>query len=296
MGSRPLSLRASSSHNAVEIDRMLFAMGTHIPEYRIKASIDPSDSCNLIHQDEYARRYGFSSGLVPGVTIYSYLSQSLLEFLGRNWLERGSAEATFIHPVYEGDEIRVTGCLTSVTEEGTLCVDFQGLNNNGIACMTGIATLPVLPPEAEPALREYPAGHKKLHRSISLETLKVGEELTPVTSQFSWKSHWDYCQKALTDTHPLYQQVMHPAWLLSQANLILAANYELPPWIHISSTVQHYRALSSEGEVETRGRVEARYEEKGNHCIVLDVAVFSQNLCLSTIRHTAIFRIAPQAA
>jgi hypothetical protein len=275
---------------------MLYALGTHIPEYRTKAIADSADPANLLYHDEYARKYGFSSGLVSGVFVYSYMSRSLIEFLGKDWLERGSAEVRFVHPIYDGDEIRVTGSLMSVMKEGTLCIDYQGINHHGVPCATGTAMLPVSVKEPEPQLQDYAAGRRKLHRPISLETLKIGEELTPIRSPFSWNVNWEYCQKTLHDHHSLYQQLMHPGWLLLQANLILAANYDLPPWIHVSSAVQNYHALSEEGEVETRGRVENRYEEKGAHYVALDLAVFAIDRCLSTIHHTAIFRIAPEAA
>jgi hypothetical protein len=281
---------------ALEKFYMLYAMGTHLPEYKARASADPSDLTNLLYHDEYARKYGFSSGLVSGIFTYSYMSRCLIEFLGMDWLERGSAEVRFMHPVYDGDEIRVTGCLTSVTKEGTLCIDYQSTNNNGIACAEGTARLPVSPQIPEPLASDYAAGRRKMHRPIALETLKVGEELTPIKSPFTWNIQWEYCQKIIRDHHPLYRQVMHPGWLLSQADLILAANYSLPPWLHVSSAVQNYHALSSEGEVETRGRVENKYEEKGAHYVVLELGVFSEDRCLSIIHHTAIFRIAPEAA
>ncbi|MBP1608868.1 MAG: hypothetical protein H6Q04_1103 [Acidobacteria bacterium] len=275
---------------------MLYAIGTHLAEYKARASVDSSDSTNLLHQDEYARKYGFSSGIVSGVSIYSYMSRSLVEFLGVDWLERGSAEVRFIHPVYDGDEIRVSGCLASVTEEGTLCIDYQATNSHGIACAEGTAALPVSRQTPEPLAGNYAAGRRKMHRPITIETLKVGEELTPIKSPFTWNIHWEYCQKVIRDHHPVYHRLMHPGWLLSQASLILAANYAMPPWIHVSSSVQNYQALSAEGEVETRGRVENKYEEKGAHYVVLDLGVFSQDRCLSAIHHTAIFRIAPEAA
>jgi hypothetical protein len=275
---------------------MLHAMGAHLPEYRARASVDSSDSTNLLYHDEYARKYGFSSGLVSGVFTYSYMSRSLIEFLGRDWLEWGFAEARFLHPIYDGDEIRITGCLTSVTKEGTLCIDYQGTNNHGIACAEGTAKLPVSLQIPEPHPSDYAAGRRKMHRPIDLETLKVGEELVPIKSLFTWNVQWEYCQKVIRDHHPLYREAMHPGWLLSQANLILAANYSLPPWIHVSSAVQNYHALSNEAEVETRGRVENKYEQKGAHYIVLELGVFSEDRCLSTIHHTANFRIAPEAA
>ena len=38
-----------------------------------------SESSNLIHSDEVARRYGFRGGLVPGVTDYAYLTRPVVE-------------------------------------------------------------------------------------------------------------------------------------------------------------------------------------------------------------------------
>jgi hypothetical protein len=39
-----------------------------------------------------------------------------------------------------------------------------------------------------------------------------------------------------------------------------------------------------------------KFERDGDHFIVLDLAAFSPASCLATIRYTAIFRIAPNAA
>ncbi len=275
---------------------MLYAVGTPLPEYRVKAYNNGADSNNLIHDDEHARRYGFRAGLVPGTSVFAYMSRSLVEFLGRDWLERGFAEVRFVHPVYDGEEVRVGGCLASVTRDGTLCVDCQGLNNQGVTCAAGTARLPAQTPGPEPTLDEFPAGRGKLKRQISLESLKVGEILNPVTSEFTWRIHWEYCQKSIRDHHPIYSQALHPGWLLSQANRLLAANYDLPPWIHVSSVLQNYRIQDNECIVETRGRVQDKFERGGHHFIVVDAAVFAAARCLATIRHTAIFRIAPRAA
>ncbi len=275
---------------------MLYAIGSPLPEYRVKAFKSGGDACNLICDDTHARRHGYKAGLVPGVSIYAYMSRSLLEFLGRDWLERGFAEVAFHHPAYEGEEIRIAGSLSSVTKEGTLCIEYRAENPQGMACGTGVARLPAHCPQPEPSLEDYPDGQRQLKRSISLQSLKAGERLTAVTSEFNRKTHWEYCEKTVRDHHPLYHEIAHPGWLLSQANSILTANYELPPWIHVSSAVQNYHAQEQEGTVETRGCVLEKFELRGNHFIVLDVAIFAGRRCLATIRHTAIFRIAPRVA
>ncbi|HYK90648.1 MAG TPA: MaoC family dehydratase [Acidobacteriota bacterium] len=275
---------------------MLYALGSLLPEYRVKAYNNGVGSNNLIHDDEHARRHGFRAGLVPGTSIFAYMCRSLVGFMGKEWLERGYAEVRFVHPIYEGEEVRVTGSLASISKEGTLCADLQAINNHGITCSIGTARLPTQTPRPEPTLEDYPAGHGKPKRPLSLETLKTGECLTPVTSEFTWNIHWEYCQKSIRDHHPVYHQILHPGWLLSQANLILAENYALGPWIHVSSAIQNYHLQDRECLVETRGRVLDKFERGGHHFIVLDLAIFASGHCLETVCHTAIFRIAPKAA
>ena len=274
----------------------MLSVGSQLPEYRIRAFNSATDSNNLIHDDNYARRYGYRGGLVPGVSIYAYMSRSLVELLGREWLERGSAAVRFDRPTYEGEEVRVSGKLASIAEDGTLTIEFQAANAVGLVCAGGTAGLTRAPAAPGPKLKDYPAGHGKLGRPIALESLKVGERLTPVTSEFSWNVNWEYCQKTVRDHHPIYNQIAHPGWLLTQANSVFAANYELPPWIHVSSVVQNYRLQELEGLVETRGCVREKFERKGHHFVVLDLAIFAGKECLATIGHTAIFHIAPRAA
>jgi hypothetical protein len=64
----------------------------------------------------------------------------------------------------------------------------------------------------------------------------------------------------------------------------------------VSSEIQNFHALEEECAIETRGRVYDKFERDGDHFIVLDLAVFAPTCCLATIRYTAIFRIAPNAA
>ena len=110
---------------------MHYSVGASLPEHRIKASIDAADSSNRIQDDEYARRYGFRAGLVPGVSIFAYMSRPLVELMGRDWLERGSAEVHFLRPIYEGEEIHVSGTISSVADDGTAIAGLQGFQQSG---------------------------------------------------------------------------------------------------------------------------------------------------------------------
>jgi hypothetical protein len=275
---------------------MLYAVGSPLPEYRIRAARIGGDTANLICEDAHARRHGYRAGLVPGVTLYAYMSRSLVEFMGIDWLQRGSVDLTLHQPVHDGEELRVCGHVASIGKEGAVCVECRTENPQGIICSTGVARVPSAPPEPEPTIADYPAGQHRLKRAITLESLTPGDLLTPVTSEFDRKTHWEYCEKAVRDHLPIYQQLAHPGWLLSQADKLFAANYDLPPWIHVSSSVQNFRAQEQEGIVETRGRIVEKFEVRGNHFVSLDVAIFAGPRCLATVRHTAIFRIAPRVA
>ena len=63
---------------------------------------------NKIHDDAIAQRFGFRGGLVGGVHVYAYMTHLPVQHWGRAWLERGTGEARFGKPVYEGDIAEIT--------------------------------------------------------------------------------------------------------------------------------------------------------------------------------------------
>jgi hypothetical protein len=270
--------------------------GSPLPAYRVRATRSEIEPSNLIYEDEPARHYGYRGGLVPGTSIYAYMSHCLVEMFGSDWLERGTAEVRLLNPIYDGEEVRVTGQVSAIDIDGTACVEYQAESNLGVICAAGSAKLPTRSPVPEPALDSYPAGKQKSAQEISLQSLEPGQALAPLISEFTWKLQWEYCQKNIRDHLPVYNGVVHPGWLLTQANRILTANYHLPAWIHAASSVQHFHAQREECRVEARGLVAEKYEHQGNHLMVLDLALFVDARCLQTIRHTVIFRIAPRAA
>src|SRR3989441_210846 len=66
-----------------------------LPEYRVKARNTAESPENKIHDDAVARQYGFRGGLVPGVTVYAYLTHPLVAAFGAAWLERGTPVTTY---------------------------------------------------------------------------------------------------------------------------------------------------------------------------------------------------------
>ena len=79
-----------------------------------------------MHDDAVARRFGFSGGLVPGVDVYAYMAHPAVARWGRDFLERGSLQARFLKPVYDGETAIVAateangGLDIEVTSRGSL--------------------------------------------------------------------------------------------------------------------------------------------------------------------------------
>mgnify|MGYP003312938934 CR=1 FL=1 len=53
-----------------------------LQNFSVVAQNDATDSNNAIHSDDIAQKLGFTGGLVPGVTVYGYLTRPLVEFFG----------------------------------------------------------------------------------------------------------------------------------------------------------------------------------------------------------------------
>ena len=60
------------------------------------------ESENRMHGDE-ARRYGFASGLVPGVDVLAYLAHEGVARWDAAWLAGGRLNGRLASPVYDGE-------------------------------------------------------------------------------------------------------------------------------------------------------------------------------------------------
>src|SRR5262249_58477297 len=71
-----------------------------LPEFHVSAPTPDEPPENKIHEDGLARQYGFKGGLVPGITMYAWMTHPVAEALGEEWLERGAFETRFVKPIY----------------------------------------------------------------------------------------------------------------------------------------------------------------------------------------------------
>ncbi|MGH9024465.1 MAG: hypothetical protein ACRDV9_15460, partial [Acidimicrobiia bacterium] len=84
--------------------------------------------------------------------------------------------------------------------------------------------------------------------------------------------------------------IAHPAWILRDANYVLASNVRLGPWIHVESSVQHHGLVRDGEDVSARAILLAEWERKGHRFVTLDVLHLADGRPVARTRHTAIYR------
>jgi len=261
--------------------------------YRVVAHNTATASRNRIHDDEVARRYGFGGGLVPGVDVYAYMTRVPAEAWGGDWLARGSLQARFLTPVYDGDEVEVVPGEPEVTPAGRT-VALTVRNGAGATCAVGAAGLPDRPPPPPEVV--WPAvAPASAPPPASPGALAPGTLLALAPHRFRADRAGEYLAD-VRETLPLYTSagVAHPGWLLRDANYVLSTNVVLGPWIHVESVTQHHAAVPDGATVEARATVTREWERKGHRLVELDVGLLVDGDRLAArVVHTAIYRPRP---
>lgn len=97
----------------------------------------------------------------------------------------------------------------------------------------------------------------------------------------------------LTPLHAtLTAEEASPAGLLRLANRFVALHFDISPWIHAGSRVQHWHELTTGAEVEVQGAVASLTERGGHKLFDLDLVVHARGEPAAQIRHSVIYRLA----
>lgn len=268
-------------------------MSEPLPAYRVTARNTSASSENKIHDDEVARRYGFPGGLVPGVTIYAYLTRPLVATLGPAWLQRGTAEVRFLRPVVDGEQAAVEGAITARGARGLSAT--LTLTAAAGECARLDATLPAgsptpvnaaLYPRAPLPAERLPASRDRLG--------EVGVLGTP-EALYDGARASTYLD-GIGDTLACYggaDGFVHPAFFLDQANRAVDRNVVVGPWIHTASRVRHLGGARIGERLEMRGRVRSLWEKKGREYLEVDLLVVAGPRArpVAHVLHTAIYRL-----
>lgn len=268
-------------------------MSEPLPEYRVKAVNTSKDSENKIHDDATARRYGFAGALVPGITVYAYLTQPLAAGLGGAWLQRGTATVRFTKPIHDGEEVCVSGEITARDPQGGISATVRASTAKSGECATLTATVPAgaptplnlalykeapLPAERMPGTREFFDAHGVLGTFVARYDQTLADEY--VTS--------------VSDPLPLYRGTnawVHPAFYTQLGNRCLRGNVVIGPWIHVGSAVRHLAPARVGDTLAARGRVRSLWEKKGREFVELDIAILANGKPVVHLLHTAIYSL-----
>jgi acyl dehydratase len=262
--------------------------------YRVRARNTSVDSDNKIHDYAVAASFGFRGGLVPGITVFAYMTVPLVEQFGMGWIERGSMQVKFHQPFYDGEEVIVSGRIDAGSEPIRVSVTAE--RSDGTVCATALATIDEQSDWlGEPRLADYleaPLVEFERRPEASRESLVPGARLGTLTEKFLLPDAT--LLESLDERLPIYygsHAVAHPFALARLSNQILMSNYKLGPWIHAASDLINRSVVRDGDEVSVRGRIRERFERKGHQFVVLDVLVVAnRDRVVQQVRHTAIYR------
>lgn len=257
----------------------------------VTAHNDAIDSGNPMHTDAAARAMNYKGALVPGVTVFGYMTHNLISVCGPGWLSHGWMQVQFRRPVYAGETLTIT---SRNTAPGVIAVETA--NPDGIAGVVGQggadvndAVFTVLP-AALPARRAlpqppWPATHEGFAAVTTLGSIEARFAAADAAPFLS----------AMQDDHKIYREgYIHPAWLLRQANLIVDRNFSIGPWIHVASDVVNHARAPLDAPIEVRAAALELFQRKGHEYADLDVVLLLDGdpaAPVMRIRHRAIYRM-----
>ncbi|HEX5732588.1 MAG TPA: hypothetical protein VF131_07110 [Blastocatellia bacterium] len=269
-------------------------MTNQLPLYRVRARNTSVESENKIHDDRVAADYGFRGGLVPGVTVYAYMTVPIVEEFGLAWLERGSMQVKFHQPFYEGDYTAVYAEVDRESEPVKIAVRAE--RDDAIVCATALATIDDRTEWlGESGIESYPEAmlpDYETRPAATRDSIVIGAPLGTLKERIDLADRTQL--EALDERLEIYHgsgAVAHPFILLGLANKVLMHNFRLGPWIHAASDLINRSVVRDGEEISVRGRVADCFERKGHEFIVLDLLlVADKSRVVQQVRHTAIYR------
>lgn len=253
-----------------------------------------TDSSNQIHSDEMAQAYGFKGGLVPGVTVSSYLIHPAVVAWGADWLSHGEAHVVVSKPLYDGYKFDVA--LTDVTDDAYRATL---IDQAGTECATGYMRLNATEKQL-PVMR----GDSILHRDQEIPNATREEmEKLRANGMFALRAKWNDGSNMATYLKDRSQMpALHnfknrgfanAAFMLGMTNWVLAGNAYMNPWIHLQTDSRNFTPVENGTELVVECDIRDLFEKKGHEFVDLNVDIYtretSQPVMSATLR--AIYKL-----
>ena len=269
-------------------------VGTELPEYRVSATPTHDAWENKIHEDGLAREFGFRGGLVPGVTVYAWMTRPVVAALGGAWLDHGRFSVRFAKPVYFGQPVTVRTSVAAHSKD-EVTIQARVVNDEDEVCATATMGLPLGPLLALPELAAYPTAPLPVERPVATRAHLAGHTILGSPELLLERSVVDAFLTRVSDTLPVYRDAdapAHPGLYLDQANRALDRNVRVSPWIHVESHGQHLSMARVRERLETRARIKHLFQGKGHEFVELDLLLVAEGTRpVASIRHVAIYQL-----
>lgn len=269
-------------------------VGTALPEYRVSAVATSDAWENKIHEDSLAREFGFRGGLVPGVTVYSWMTHPVVASLGGGWLDHGTFSVRFAKPVYFGEEVTVRTSVAAHSRD-EVTIQARVVNAQDEVCATATMGLPLGPLLPLPDVAAYPAAPLPEERPLASRAVLEARTVLGTPRLSLDRAILDAFLLKVGERLPVYRGVeapAHPGLYLEQANRALDRNVRVSPWIHVESHGQHLSVPRVGQPLEMRAKVKNLFQGKGHEFVELDLLLLASGSCpVAAIRHVAIYQL-----
>lgn len=264
-----------------------------IEGWQAQAFNQEPNSPNEIHGDDMARAYGFSGGLVPGVTVSAYLLQPAVVAWSERFLTQGRTHAKVLSPLYDNEQFSVT-----ITEQAGDSYRATLARPDGTVSAQAEADLLEAPPPVRRGDALMPDGFEAPAATPdNLQRLMVQGCLA---CRFRWQpdhTMGTYLRDRQSMPALLVGQDAHAnmAFLLGISNWTAALNFYMNPWVHLETWSQNYRAVPAGTDIVAEMQLTDLFEKRGHQFFDADFNLFdaADNAALASIRLRAIYRLRP---
>jgi hypothetical protein len=280
----------------VSLDALV--VGTALPEYRVSATPTHDAWENKIHEDGLARAFGFRGGLVPGVTVYSWMTHPVMAALGGAWLDHGTFSVRFARPVYFGETVTIRASVAAHSRE-EVTIQTRAVNDQDEVCATATMGLPLGPLLPLPDPAAYPAAALPAERPVASRAYLEQRAVLGTPQLILERAVTDAFLERVGEKLSMYREAdapAHPGIYLEQANRALDRNVRVSPWIHVESHGQHLSVARVRERLETRAKVGNLFQGKGHEFVELDLLLLTEGArAVASIRHVAIYHLRTSA-
>jgi hypothetical protein len=273
-------------------------VGTELPDYRVSATPNHDGWENKIHEDGPARAFGFRGALVPGVTVYSWMTHPVVAALGGAWLDHGTFSVRFAKPVYFGETVTVRASVAAHSKED-VTIQSRVVNDQDEVCATATMGLPLGPLLPLPDVAAYPAAALPAEPPLASRAYLEQRAVLGTPQLILERAVTDAFLERVSEKLSMYRAAdapAHPGIYLQQANRALDRNVRVSPWIHVESHGQHLSMARVHERLETRARIKHLFQGKGHEFVELDLLLLAEGArAVASIRHVAIYQLRTSA-